>query len=275
MRIIILSLSLFFMLLQANLFAQENIKEPLKLYLLDCGVLNALDMAYFSSTGEYDGVSAIMAASCFLIRHEKGDFLWDFGLEDSLVTSGPMDMGTFVLSMEKTMIQQLEEINLGPKDIEYISISHSHFDHTGQISAFGGSEWLVNENELNAMKKDGEFTKEFTHFKSIKPKVFTGDYDVFGDGSVMILETPGHTPGHTVLQVTLAKTGTILLSGDLYHQAKSRKLKLVPTFNFDEDQTRKSFERFENIATELNAKVILQHEKSQIEKLPKLPDFLQ
>lgn len=275
MRIIILSLSLFYILFQINLSAQEKAVEPLKLYKLDCGILAAPDMAYFSSTGEYDGVAATLADSCFLIRHEKGDLLWDFGLQDSLVTSGSLDTGSFVLSMEKTLVQQLAQIDLTPEDIENISISHSHFDHTGQISAFGSSTWLVHEKELNFMQNEDEFKEEFSSFKNLEPKIFNGDYDVFGDGSVMIIETPGHTPGHTILQVTLEQTGTVLLSGDLYHQAKTRELKLVPSFNFDADQTRRSFERFEKIATDLNAKVILQHEMTDIEKLPELPDFLQ
>jgi N-acyl homoserine lactone hydrolase len=106
-----------------------------------------------------------------------------------------------------------------------------------------------------------------------KRMTFTGDHDVFGDGSVVILHMPGHT-GHTALKVILAKTGPVLISGDLYHQAKSRQLKRVPSFNDNEAQTRESMTRFEKVATELAAMVILQHEQTDVAKLPALPGFL-
>lgn len=225
--------------------------------------------------GDYAGMSATFADGCFLVRHESGDLLWDLGLNVELVKEGPIQSDELTVSLNKTLVQQLAEIDLVPDDIEFVSISHSDFDHVLQIPSFPDATWLINEKEINAMKEEGELTGMYSGFKNMKRTVFNGDYYVFGDGSVMILQTPGHTAGHTALQVMLKDTGPVLLSGDLYHQAKSRELKRVPRFNFDEAQTRQSINRFEKIATELDARVIIQHEEKDINRLPKLPDFLQ
>jgi len=249
--------------------------DKLKLYTINCGVINVADMDGFSSSGDYAKQKATLASTCFLISHPAGNLLWDTGLSDSLANKEPAVNGVFTLSLEKTIIAQLAEINMTANDVNYVSISHSHFDHIGQISSFPKSTWLVSNKEKNAMFSSEKLKMQNASFSDLKQTTFDGDYDVFGDGSVMILDMPGHTKGHTVLQLMLEDTGPVLISGDLYHQAKSRTLKRVPRFNVDEPQTRKAIERFENIVKKLGAKVLIQHEKNDIDKLPKLPNFLQ
>ena len=253
----------------------EKSDAPIKLYTFDCGQLSYADIDRFSSAGDYAGIPMTLANGCFLIRHRDGDLLWDLGLHAGLAENGPSEFGGAINSLEKTLVDQLAEIDVVPEDIEYLAMSHAHYDHGGQISSFTTPLWLVNEKEWDTMHKDGVVHEYLSDFGKLERIVFTGDYDVFGDGSVMILETPGHTPGHTVLKVMLEETGPVLLSGDLYHQAKSRELKRVPVFNFNEEQTKQSFDRFEKIAADLNAKVIIQHEEKHISQLPKPPEFLQ
>lgn len=255
--------------------AESNINSQLKMYIFDCGTVEVSDMDIFSSSGDYANIKKTLTSSCFLVRHERGDLLWDTGLTASIVNVEPAVNGVFTLSMSKTLPEQLEEIGMKPEDIEFISISHSHFDHIGQISAFKSSAWLVHQRESAAMFSTEKSRNTYSDFIGMKRKIFNGDFDVFGDGSVIIRDMPGHTEGHTVLQLMLPKTGPVLLSGDLYHQAKSRKLKRVPRLNVDEMQTRKSMARFERIASKLGAKVIIQHEKAQIDNLPKSPNFLE
>jgi len=257
--------------------ASANVDKtpPIKLYTFECGTIKVSDMDVFSSTGDYAKQEKTLSGSCFLIRHPKGDLLWDTGLSADLVGQKPIVNGVFTLTMAKTLPQQLAEIGLSPQDIEYVSISHSHFDHVGQLPTFKSSTWLAQKQEVTAMFGSQKSRKEFAALTTFKPKQFSGDLDVFNDGSVVILDTPGHTHGHTALQIMLPKTGPVLLSGDLYHQATSRDLKRVPRFNSDEPQTRVSMTRFEKIANKLGAKVIIQHEKSHIDSLPKLPKYLQ
>jgi len=249
--------------------------NPIKMYILDCGTIKVSNMDVFSSSGDYANQQETLTSSCFLIRHPKGDLLWDTGLAANLVGAKPLVNGVFSLTMKKTLTQQLKTLGLTPRDIDFVSLSHSHFDHVGQLSSFNAATWLVDERELAAMVKAKDSLANFTQIEKMQRSSFKGDFDVFGDGRVMILPMPGHTTGHTVLQLKLAQAGPVLLSGDLYHQAKSRTLKRVPRFNANEQQTRTSMARFETIAAKLGATVIIQHEKSQIDKLPKLPNFIE
>jgi N-acyl homoserine lactone hydrolase len=104
--------------------------------------------------------------------------------------------------------------------------------------------------------------------------LITDDHDVFGDGAVRIIQSPGHTPGHTALAVYLPDTGPILLSGDLWHLAESRTHRRVPPFNIDRAQTLASMEKLEAIVRATGARVVIQHMAADIAALPRFPDYL-
>jgi len=247
---------------------------PLSLYTFDCGSIEVSDLDVFSSTGDYAGQTDTLTNTCYLIRHPQGDLLWDLGLPQGLVGAGPQTEGVFTMTLESTVTEQLADIGLSAQDIEFISISHSHFDHSGQAALFPDSQWLVNKNEFDYMFSTDANKVQNAAFAELSNSIHTGNLDVFGDGSVMILELPGHTPGHSALQVNLAESGPILLTGDLYHRSESRELKRVPRFNTDESQTRDSMEIFEALAKDSGARVIIQHEPADVATLPKPPAFL-
>ena len=274
--------------------ATDQSADQIKLYVLDCGTIEISDVGVFSSAGDYDGQPDVFVDTCFLIRHPEGDLLWDLGLPTALVGGPPQEDGVFTVSMDTTISNQLIEIGLGPEDLEYMAISHFHFDHIGQIDQIQDATWIVHEDEYGAMfppqeepaieeeqaeggDQDGTdvgLTNPFAGFESLERELFSGEKDVFGDGSVIIFPTPGHTPGHTCLQVELANTGTVLLTGDLYHRTESRRLGRVPQFNSSEPMTLESMRAFEARAERLNAKVIIQHEPDDIDPLPKSPQYL-
>jgi len=232
------------------------------------------DFDVFSSSGDYAGEGGKLVNTCYLVRHPEGDLLWDLGLPHALVGAEPQTNGIFTLSLDSALTDLLAKIDLTAADIELMSISHSHFDHTGQAALFSSAEWLVHEDEFEHMFGTEEGIAQNAAFTELKTVIFSDNYDVFGDGSVVILEMPGHTPGHTALLVGLPESGPVLLSGDLYHRAESRELGRVPRFNSDEAQTRVSMAAFEQLAKELGARVIIQHETSDVATLPELPGFL-
>ena len=246
----------------------------IKLYTFDCGDIEVSDLDAFSSSGDYAGKAGQLVNTCYLIRHPEGDLIWDLGLPQTLVGSGPQVNGIFTLSLESSLVDQLALIGLSAADIEFLSISHSHFDHTGQAALFPDVEWLVHEEEFDHMFGTVEGEAQHSAFAGLDKTTFSDNYDVFGDGSVVILTMPGHTPGHTALWVSLPESGSVLLSGDLYHRAESRELARVPRFNSDEAETRASMVAFERLATELGARVIIQHEKLDVALLPEVPGFL-
>ncbi len=259
--------------------AAPAVEQPqvaaLEVDVLDCGTIEVSDLDAFSTAGDYAGQADTFTDSCFLVKHPDGTLLWDLGLPGILTMAGPQTQQIFTVSLDKTLTEQFEERGMTAADIDYVSISHSHFDHIGQADQVQGATWLVNDSELAAMfpaeGDDTEIAPEqkalFTLFEPMEQQVFSGELDVFGDGSVVIFETPGHTPGHTALQLMMPETGPVLLTGDLYHRAESRELKRVPRFNFDEEMTQASMAAFEARAEALGARIIIQHEPADIEAL--------
>jgi len=252
----------------------------LKLYTMSCGVIDISDISAFSTKGAFDGQKSVFSNSCYLIRHPDGDLMWDAGLPDALAASPDgLQSGPFHSSVPITLKSQLDEIGVNPDNIDYFAMSHSHFDHTGNANMFAdGAKWIVDANEHAWMFETAPATglaqlDSFVQLKDSATIKITSDYDVFGDGSVTIIRTPGHTPGHLALLVKLPKTGNLLLSGDLYHMPQSRKLRSIPVFNTSPEQTLVSMDKFEALAVAKNARVIIQHYQKDVDSLPAFPAY--
>jgi N-acyl homoserine lactone hydrolase len=261
--------------------ASSRAATDLRLYALDCGHATFRDMGMFSDTGEYDGKPGETADPCFLIHHPKGWLLWDTGLGDRFAaTKGGVDvMPGIHVTVPVTLIDQLHSLSLTPKDVNYIAFSHFHFDHTGNANEFPDSVWIINKVELAAALSPtpptGDVPDSFSAYKTAKSQMIDGDYDVFGDGTVRILKAPGHTSGHQVLELKLPKTGTVILSGDLYHSRANREFARVPVVNVDRAETLASIDRIEKIARNTRARVIVQHDPQDFQALPKFPAYLE
>jgi len=258
---------------------QPGESESIRLYALDCGRIE-INLENFTEGNEYDEKKRTVIASAFLIRHPRGDLIWDAGLPDAFSDSNASQIEPPAhMSVPVTMASQLAVLDLGPNDIEYFSVSHSHFDHLGNANLLSSATFLVDKDERAHMFRQQARTngRAFPHYSKLehaKTIEFDGDYDVFGDGSVTILEMPGHTPGHTTLQLKLNNTGPILLSGDLYHFEEARLLKTVPKFNTDVARTLDSMDRFEVIAKSIDARVVIQHSLNHFRELPPFPEYL-
>jgi N-acyl homoserine lactone hydrolase len=252
----------------------------LRLYVLDCGHATFKDMGGFSDTGEYDGKPGEIAAPCFLVRHPKGDLLWDAGLGDhyNYPKEGSDAAPGVHVTVPVTLIAQLQSLNLTPKSINFIAFSHLHWDHTGNANEFADSVWIMNKLELAAAltlpPPGGVLPETWSAYKTAKTETIEGDYDVFGDGRVMILRAPGHTPGHQVLKLKLQKSGTVILSGDLYHLRTNRLFKRVPVYNADRADTLASMSRIETIIKNTHGRLIVQHDPRDFQTLPKPPAYL-
>ena len=260
--------------------AADPVKQ-LRLYAMDCGQVAIKDARAFSDTGDYDGKPIKAVAACYLIRHPQGNLVWDAGLNDEIAkTPGGVDTfgGNFHLELKKPVVAQLAEVGVTPADVTFLALSHMHFDHTGNANAFAGSTWLMNKAELASATADppgfGVDPATISAYKTAKVETFMGDRDVFGDGSVMILAGPGHTPGHQLLQLKLAKAGTVVLSGDLYHTHENRRERNVPVFNVDRADTLATMDRIEKIVKNRKARFVVQHVQADLDALPKFPAYL-
>ncbi len=257
-------------------------KPEIKLYAFSGGTVNANKLELFSQDTTYTGQSKEFADAFYVIVHPKGTLMWDAGLPESLVgMDAPYTSpdGAFTVSRKDSVVNQLATIGMKPSDIDYIALSHTHFDHIGHANEFTGSTWLVQEKEYDFVTSEENQKNNADIYNSIKnltkiQKIANTDYDVFGDGTVVMKYMPGHTPGHQVLFVDLAEFGPLLLSGDMYHFYENREYRRVPIFNYDVAQTKTSMAAFEAFADEKGATVYLQHSKEDLEKLPKVPNYL-
>jgi N-acyl homoserine lactone hydrolase len=263
---------------------QEAAAPAVQLYAMNCGDGQFGDVGMFADDGSMNGQSRTLVVPCFLIRHRSGDLIWDTGFPDAIAAmpGGRMElpqMGATVV-MNATLQSQLEQLGLTPADIEFVSFSHQHGDHTGNGNLFVGSTWIVDADERAYMFSDearqGQAFPGYAQLENAETRLIEGDadLDVFGDGSVVIVQTPGHTPGHTILKVQLANAGTVLLTGDMYHLAETRERRLVPSFNTDRAQTLASMEKVEQLASETNARVVRQHVPEDFNALPRFPQAL-
>ncbi len=253
-------------------------EEPaaLKVYALDCGHIIFKDMAMFNDTGQFDGQTRELSDICVLVQHPKGILLWETGLPKS---ARDQTMREGIAHYVTTTIQeQLAQINVKPEDITYVTVSHAHFDHSGNLRDFPKATVLLQSKEWNYINSKpapfGVNPANFGNLKKDKLVLLKGDYDVFGDGSVRFFATPGHTPGHQSMLVKLA-SGNILFSGDLYHQHESYEHNYVPGFNNSRADTLASSDRVKGLLKTYNAKLIVQHDKADFESLPALPNYLE
>ena len=254
LRILVLSLAGFC----ASALAQT---PEVTLTRLDCGS-GSNDPRRFSDTFAYTETTKPFAFSCYVIKHGSDVMVWDTGYLPGSVPS----------ATNKPITDLLKQINVSPDQVKYVGISHFHADHTGQLAPFSKATLLIGKGDWDGVnaKMPGANVAGFKEFMGTERKVepLTADKDVFGDGSVMVLRAPGHTPGHSMLLVRLREKGPVVLVGDAVHFHENYTSNGVPGFNYDRAQTVASIERIKEIEKNLKATVIIQHDPRDIGKLP-------
>jgi N-acyl homoserine lactone hydrolase len=268
---------------------QQRTKPPktVRLYIFDCGLIQGLDPGLFNFKKE-ELAETRMVVPCYLVAHPKGTLMWDVGaIPDTAFKDdrGPVTQnldpsfaGRAFFYSTRTLRSQLSEISYAPADITYLVLSHYHVDHIANSNEFASATWLVRQVERDAMFADKPPArvdpKNYSDLKSSKTVILTTDeFDVFGDGKVIIKSAPGHTPGHQVLVLKLAKTGNVMLAGDLYHYPEERKVNNVPTFEFSKEQTLASRAMIEDYVKKTNTQLWIEHDFAANAKLKKSPNY--
>ena len=252
--------------LAGNASAQSKPEPAVQLWRLDCGRLDE------NGGRAWAWQRVPTPTPCFLVAQGNRYLLWDAGVSRrALGNAHP------TVKLDRTITDQLIQINVRPEQVEFVGISHYHGDHTGQATQFPKAKLLIGAGDLNALKQSpppgGAAPSHLQVWIDGKAPVeaLREDYDVFGDGRVMVLMTPGHTPGHSALLVKL-KTGPIILAGDLWFSHSDAILETMPDFNTSRAETEASRQRLSRMAEKLDAVVILQHEPADVAKLPLFPE---
>jgi N-acyl homoserine lactone hydrolase len=243
-----------------------------KLYVLNCGEGTAGDISRWTP-GLNEGKTMDFVDSCYLIKHAKGWFLWDTGIADAVAAMPngltPADPKAVTWRRPKTLAAQLEQLGLKPGDVKMMAVSHTHPDHTGNVELFPQATLYVQKAEYDWPGANNE-----PRFKPSHPvELLAGDKDVFGDGSVNILSTPGHTPGHQSLLVKLPKTGAVVLSGDAVHFKDNWDNRRVPSMNANKDQSAASMQKIADTLSKEKAQLWINHDKVQRDSQKMAPEF--
>jgi glyoxylase-like metal-dependent hydrolase (beta-lactamase superfamily II) len=254
--------------------------HSVRLYILDCGTIAPMDPALFNlKPGEFKG-DVHFVSPCYLIVHPKGTLIWDVGQvqDKDIPDDGTEVVKQGILKATRRLLPQLAALGYQPKDITYLAMSHYHADHTANANLFAGSTWIVQQAEYDVMfgdKQVGILSRDtYSDLKDSKRITLNNaDYDVFGDGTVVIKTAPGHTPGHQMLFLRLAKFGPLLLGGDLYHLPEERTLDRVPTFDTDPAMTRATRKKVDAFLKETGAKFWIQHDPATYAPLKKAPQY--
>jgi len=221
----------------------------------------------FTDTFAYKDLALTFTFSCYLIKHGDDYMVWDTGFAPGSNPNAP----------KVSLADYLAQVKVKPEQVKYVGISHFHADHTGQLAPFANATLLIGKGDWDGINAtppmQGANVAGFKEWMGGARKVeaLTLDKDVFGDGTVVVMRTPGHTPGHSSLLVRLKSGHNFMLSGDAVHFHENYDSNGVPSFNYDRAQTVASIERMKKVAANLKATVIIQHDRRDIDKLPAFP----
>ena len=255
-------------------------QADVRLTVFDCGYLHFEDVSPFSLTNDETAVRELFVP-CYLIEHPEGRLLWDAGLPIGIAGEDPVELASgATMRYAVSLLDQMARQTLKPEDVDLVAFSHMHFDHVGAANLFSHAKLLIQQAEYQAafVDKDDQVYDTttpalFLDLADSEREMLKGDHDVFGDGSVVIVSAPGHTPGHQVLLVHLSNFGPLVLSGDLYHFRKSRELRRAPQFNSGAQQTLESMDKVEALIASEGATLWIEHDKALADTLRKAPAF--
>jgi N-acyl homoserine lactone hydrolase len=259
--------------------AEASLTSP-RIYIFDNGEITGLDPGLFNFTADELAEVDFVNVS-YLIVHPQGTLMFDSGaIPDSAFVGhggGPVTEG--VMSATLPLLPQLAAAGYAPDDVDYFALSHYHSDHTGNANSFAGATWIVQRADRDYMFADDPQgiinSATFDALAGAQTVVLEDeDYDVFGDGSVIVMSTPGHTPGHQVVAVQLQNAGTVVLGGDLYHYPEEIATGRTPTFEFDAAQSQQSRARIQRYLVANDATLWIEHDLATHAALPKAPAFV-
>jgi len=270
--------------------ADSKLPDPIKagvaekLYRLDCGNSLANDESVWTP-GENVGHDIEFSSTCWLIEHGSERLLWDTGVPQAALND-PQGWSTLpkliVYHLDRSLVEQLAEIGLHPGDIGIVAISHTHGDHIGNVSSFSNSTIIMQRAEYRWIHSANGPNDNVNQLMALARKLLgtpknlkliDGDTDLFGDGSVTLVSTPGHTPGHQSLLVHLRKSGFIILSGDVVHLEENFEKNIVPSLNTSKPESIASMEKVRRLMDTYKATLFINHDKRQTDKLKLLPAF--
>ena len=234
-----------------------------------------------SGTLALDGVE--VPVPFFLIRHPDGDLIVDGGNPLAVARDprahwgGLADIFVVNMSEDQHCAAQLRRCGVEPGSVRYVVQTHLHIDHTGALGHFPDAEVVVHERELAAARNSGSpeasgYVRADFDRPELGWRTWSGELDLFGDGSVRLIETPGHSAGHTSLLLVLEQTGPMLLTADAADNRDQWEGRAHPRSLHSRESANRSMERLRGLAEETGALVVFGHDAENWAGLAHAPE---
>jgi glyoxylase-like metal-dependent hydrolase (beta-lactamase superfamily II) len=253
----------------------------MRLYALHCGG-DLMDWSAFDPWDERVGTKVYNPYFAYLITHPQGNVLFDTGAHIQLATDPEARLGAAAaafqlqLTPDEHVEPRLAEIGLRPSDIDIVIQSHLHFDHAGGLEVFTHAPILIQREELSFALAPPVYQRlayvpgDFDH--ALDWRELDGDHDVFGDGRLIALSTPGHTRGHQSLMVHLDSGQTVILLADAAYLLAKMRERALPALIWSPDAMIASWERIESLEREHDALLMATHELDFRDSVKLAPD---
>ncbi|MGI9423968.1 MAG: N-acyl homoserine lactonase family protein [Hyphomicrobiaceae bacterium] len=280
----------------ANLATNAVAESPagMKLYAFSSGALT-IGKGVLQNFGPMDPPIKI-PVGFFVIKHPKGNVLYDTGNNDKIIKD-PSYWGPFFESLKPVNTPdvaidvQLQKIGMTPDDIKYVVVSHMHLDHAGNLAKFPNSTIVMQRDEIYyGFWPDEPFTGPFIPGDAavLRSKTGTGkpnafnmlildneDKDLFGDGSVIVKNAPGHTKGHQMMLIRLPKTGPTILTGDNVYFRENVEKSIPPNLvlAYDPAAIMRAYEYIRYMKASEGADFFTSHDPEAYKARKKAPEF--
>ena len=252
----------------------------MRLYAMTCGRLRCRKAAFVPQASKEEFIEA--PAPVFAITHPGGTVLFDTGPHPDVFRDGGARWGGLAKAFQPIgdeasgVVEQLRSVGIAPSEVRYVVNSHLHFDHAGGNQFFPDATFLVAKREFE-LARDPEYeTKGYIRADWDHPlryREVEGDFDLYGDGKLVVKPLTGHTFGHQILLVRLERQGTVILSGDAAPCFENYDQLTPSRTNMDDTLALQGLHRLHELAEQENALLIHGHDPSQWARLKTAPEY--
>jgi glyoxylase-like metal-dependent hydrolase (beta-lactamase superfamily II) len=249
----------------------------LRIHALDCGSLEFERNLFFPDSAP--GTRIAIPVSSFLVSHPQGRLLFDTGMHRDAATDPAGCLGKRLATIfgvrsraGEDVVSQLALLGLEHDDVRHVVNSHFHFDHCGCNAFFPRAQFLVQRAEMDAARAGQYDTRHWDH--RLDYRVVDGEHDVFGDGSVVLLPTPGHTPGHQSLRLRLDRATQIVLAADACYTREHLDRDILPVAVSDAAEMRRSMALLRALRDRHGATLLYGHDAEQWTRMRHAPAAL-
>lgn len=230
------------------------------------------------------GVKVKIPFQCFLIEHSKGRVLFDTGMNPVAISDPahypPTAQFGSQVTADNLAVSHLAALGLNPEAIDFVVNSHLHYDHAGGNCQFNSARFFVQFDEMQSalcpepwsgLVAENYARQDFD--LPLRYELLDGDYDLFGDGAIRLIRTPGHSRGHQSMVIRLPNSGTIILAQDAVYLRENLEKTLLATTCFDQRAMYDSYQRLRELVRLENARLVPGHDIDVWDQLKHAPDY--